>query len=223
MIFSGSFKKAIFVSMLSHALVFSVFSLSFIKKLPIADYSRVYFWGAILNKADLVARPLPKSRGFGAEVMRRVGILKLVNPAQTKKSGYGPGTEASVAAFNSIKPNASEVFWGEKLGFIPVPASPAPSLFPKKKQAPIMLYPQLPYNFLIYFQDRQTVHIELMFNIISKDSVSAIEVKRKISSGNLEADLLSLRYINHYLFIQRPAFAPNSWQTVKIDLSTKND
>jgi hypothetical protein len=101
--------------------------------------------------------------------------------------------------------------------------SAPPSLPIRKKEAVIMFYPQLPYNFLIYFQDRQLVHIELMYNIISRDSANSIIIKRKISSGNLEVDLLSMRYIGHYLFIQQDAFAPNIWQTVKIDLSTKTE
>jgi len=48
-------------------------------------------------------------------------------------------------------------------------------------------------------------------------------IKRKISSGNLEVDLLTMRYIGHYLFIQQKRFTPNNWQTVKIDLSEKEN
>jgi hypothetical protein len=86
-----------------------------------------------------------------------------------------------------------------------------------------MFYPRLPYHFALYFKDRQTVHIELMFQVISGAQRNSILVKRRVSSGNLEADLLSMRYISRYLFIQQRGFAPNKWQTVKIDLSTAND
>jgi len=49
-----------------------------------------------------------------------------------------------------------------------------------------------------------------------------ISLRRKISSGNLEADLLSMRYIGHYLFIQQEGFASNVWQTVKIEFSPRS-
>jgi hypothetical protein len=103
----------------------------------------------------------------------------------------------------------------------PVLLQDIPPLFvkPQQKESVLVFHPLLPYQLQLYFKDRQTVHIELMFNIISGRENKAIVVKRKISSGNLEADLLSLRYISHYLFIQRARFQPNNWQTVKIDLS----
>ena len=41
-------------------------------------------------------------------------------------------------------------------------------------------------------------------------------------SGNLEADLLSMRYINHYLSVQQQMFPVNKWQVVKIELSAQN-
>jgi len=97
------------------------------------------------------------------------------------------------------------------------------SLMSGRKESAIMFYPRLPYHFALYFKDRQTVHIELAFAVISGDKRNSILVKRRISSGNLEADLLSMRYISRYLFMQQRGFVPNKWQTVKIDLSTAND
>jgi hypothetical protein len=82
----------------------------------------------------------------------------------------------------------------------------------------ITLYPPLPYHFLLYFKDRQAVHIELEFNKISKGQNSSILIKRKISSGNLEADLLSMRYLEHYLLLQQSQLPSNEWQSVKIEL-----
>ena len=73
----------------------------------------------------------------------------------------------------------------------------------------------------LYFKDRQLAHIELAFNIISGQKINPVVVKRKISSGNLEADLLSMRYISHYLYIQQAAFPSDVWQEVKIELSPK--
>jgi hypothetical protein len=58
-----------------------------------------------------------------------------------------------------------------------------------------------------------------MFKVDSSGGRNSLEIKRKISSGNLEVDLLSMRYLSPYLFIQQNRFTPNNWQTVKIDLS----
>ncbi len=87
----------------------------------------------------------------------------------------------------------------------------------------MMLYPRLPYDFSLYFRDRQAAHIELAFNIKTAGNREEVAIKRKISSGNLEADLLSMRYISHYLFIQKTRFAPGVWQSVKIDLAARDD
>ena len=86
-----------------------------------------------------------------------------------------------------------------------------------------MFYPSFPEHLLLYFTDRQTVHIELQYNVSSNDPASTVWLKRKISSGNLEADLLAMRYLSHYLFIQRARLPTDSWQTVKIELSPKHD
>jgi len=87
----------------------------------------------------------------------------------------------------------------------------------------LMFHPLLPYQLQLYFKDRETVHIELMFDIVSQEGKEYIVVKRKISSGSLDADLLCSRYIGHYLFIQRSSFAANKWQSVKIDLSKQGE
>jgi len=76
--------------------------------------------------------------------------------------------------------------------------------------------PKLPHHFLLYFKDRTSVHIELDY-FLSEGGI--IETRRKISSGNLDADLLVWRYINHWLFLHRNQLPRNLWQTVKIDLT----
>jgi len=96
----------------------------------------------------------------------------------------------------------------------------APAVFDVKKDSVITIHPLLPYGLQLYFRDRQSVHMELEFMIYTNRSAKKfIIIKRKISSGNLDADLLCSRYLGHYLFIQQERFATNIWQTVKIDLS----
>ncbi len=87
----------------------------------------------------------------------------------------------------------------------------------KKAASSIMFYPPMPYHFLLYFKDRQTAHMEVAFYISPEGRVSGL--KRKISSGNPEVDLLIMRNLTHFLNLCRTNFALDSWQTVKIDLS----
>ena len=207
------FKKAVFVSILGHAAVFSIFSFTFGSRVASMSSIDVSFLGGILSKAEFNSRPFiapaPATRDFVIKERPDIAVL------DKAKQGY----DLSLRPYH--KPPASVFFSREKLTFLPE-RQPL-SLVEKRKDPLIMLYPPLPYHFLLYFKDRQRVHIEVMFKIITGPQANIISVKRKISSGNLEVDLLSGRYLSHYLFIQQARFTPNSWQVVKIDLSAKND
>ena len=74
---------------------------------------------------------------------------------------------------------------------------------------------------LLYFKDAQQAHIELLYRSDAVEGVGPVSVKRKISSGNLEADLLSMRYMSHYLSLQQARFSPGIWHPMKIDLAPK--
>jgi len=232
------FMQAIFISFLGHITLFSMFSLSFGPKIPEVNFSRVYFWGAIFRSPDLM-----NNRNFdiGYKTGRLTGkseitVLNKINrenllasrdyfPA-SRHSGIPP--KAGEAGSRPIpnnnwreKPPVSLTFNQEKIAF--TRETTPISLMSGRKESAIMFYPRLPYHFALYFKDRQTVHIELAFAVVSGAQRNSILVKRRISSGNLEADLLSMRYISRYLFMQQRGFVPNKWQTVKIDLSTAND
>ncbi len=202
---SNVFRNTVVFSLLGHLTVFSLFSFSFGQRMPAANYAPVVFWGAILRSSDLVSRQQAR--------------LKLASPDTRLLDKVVKESPAVSNAY--IKPAAALAFNTEKIPFIQ-----KTSLAPftgRRKEPVIMFYPHLPYHFLLYFQDRQAVHIEIMFNVLSREKANAVIIKRKISSGNLEADLFTLRYIGHYLFIQQSGFPKDNWQTVKIDLSTKND
>jgi len=211
MIFSTSLKKSIFISLLGHITLFSIFSFSFGYKIPKVDYTGVSFWGAILQSPDLISR-----ENFKSQDTKEI-FMKKFNTKPIDKTNR----EYPCLSSYYLKPAAIARLNEDKIIFVqkktPMLLSPA-----RKAQA-IMFYPLLPYHFLLYFKDRQVAHIELMFNIISSPRTNSIAVKRKISSGNLEADLLAMRYISHYLFIQQAGFPMNDWQTVKIELSPKDD
>lgn len=216
MIFSKELNKSIFISLLGHLAVFSVFNISFGGKLVKADYGSIDFRGAIFTRLELLN-----------SLQQKVYIENLNPPAGSRKSNssivpwpadnYKAAMDSlRISEFN--KPRVQVVFNKEKMIYAGLNKPPE---FLKHKPA-IMFYPRLPYYFNLYFKDRQIAHIELLFNILPKDSTDAVIIKRKISSGNLEADLLSIRYISQYLFMQKTRFIPNIWQTVKIELSNND-
>ncbi len=204
-------KKAILVSLAGHAAAFSIFSFSFGNKILKSEYSPVSFLGQILMDCDLT---LPGNiHALASRYMRKdVTLLSFLRDGDDK-TGLTPGY--------NLKPMAKFPFsfYTDKEKFLY--RTPAGPFSPRKKEPAIIFHPLLPYHFLLYFKDRQAVHIELSFNRVS--SLGSVVIKRKISSGNLEADLLAMRYIGHLFYIGEERFSFDRWNTVKIDLSAKND
>jgi len=199
-------KKTIFISLLGHITVFSIFGLSFGTRIPAVEYASVSFWGQFLGSSQ-VTQPINTDPGL------RKFVSRYYFPA---KAGSRP-----ILSDWRKKPPFSLVFDREKEAFI---EKFKPPLFSSgRKELMIIFHPLLPYGFTLYFKDRQVAHVELMFKMLPAGTRNSILIKRKISSGNLEVDLLTLRYIGHYLFIHKTCLFPNNWQTVKIDLSAKND
>jgi len=213
MIAEKSFKKTVFISLLSHLAAFSIFSLSFGYKLPNAGYGTISFWGQIL--------PLPQitNPSFTA-TNTLIGRRLLHDRADTSALDANLGNPP-LAVPHYFKPNFSSVIKMEKKTFLKEAAVGFARR--ERKEPALIFHPVLPYWFSLYFKDRQVAHVELMFNVTNKQESSFIDIKRKISSGNLEVDFLTMRYIKQYLFIQQAKFTPNTWQTIKIDLSAKND
>lgn len=203
-------KKSILVSMFCHFTVFGLFSFSSGERPLKLDYPPVSFFGRILGNYALTARLPPDPFDIKKAFLNKVNTLAL------DASRQPPGVGAYY-----FKPQASVAFRKYKETALRE-AIAQPAVLPRRESV-VMLYPQLPYHFLLYFKDRQTVHIELAFKIISHAKATSIEIKRKVSSGNLEADLLTMRYLSHYLFIQQTGLPVNVWQSVKIELSPKDD
>jgi hypothetical protein len=203
-------KNTLIMSFLGHLLVFSLFSFSFDRNRLQRAESLMVFWGQILPKAALNFNN-PVLAGARQISKRLDSVLpKSSNPVFNPPADYSIKPQVELPISPSKEPAIKD--------------TPAASQFlPEKKESSIMFHPLLPYQLQIYFKGRQTVHIELMFKISSLGGKNTVLIERKVSSGNLEADLLSSRYIKHYLFIQRARFPLDTWQTVKIDLSTQND
>lgn len=203
-------RKTLLFSFCCHLGFFSLFNFTFGPKVPGREFVSVSFLGAVLSPADL---RVPHALGkIESQVVK--WPLKILPLAKVNRQA-----DAFSPAY--IKPQTTPVLGLEK----PVFAIKSAIASPVLKQSPsvVMLYPRLPQHFLLYFKDRQSVHIEFMFNLVSRGRSKAVITNRKISSGNLEVDLLSKRYLGHYLFVQQAAFAPGAWQTVKIDLSAKEN
>jgi hypothetical protein len=203
------FKKTVVISLLWHCAFLSVFRVSSGTHFPAARSSGIFFWGSLLNRYDLsVPHPAPS-------------LAQKLFPQKPDASALDKNRPVLPVTTYALKPLARLSIGGDKQAWSQG-ARTAFSALPRKKSV-LMFYPHLPYHFLLYFKDRQNVHIELSFKVASTGQNNAIAIKRKISSGNLEADLLTARYLSHYLFIQQMGFPANTWQTVKIELSPKND
>lgn len=203
-------RRAIFISLLGHLSAFGFFGFSFGKPPASAGYLPVLFWGQILG-------PVQLKTGIYTRQYSRSFISRIDNVFLVKAK---PAENPPAASSYYLKPQLSAAVNAEKAGFLNKAYAGA---FPGRKESTIILHPPLPYGFTLYFTDRQTAHVELAFKIVPYGIRNSILLKRKVSSGNLEVDLLSLRYIGHYLFIRQAYFNPGCWQTVKIDLSAKND
>ncbi len=199
-------KKSFFVSLCGHLALFGIFSFSFGPALRRANYPSINSTGALLSSYDLSRKLIQQS--VNDKILSQSAIVS------AKKI---PGNQALPAGY--AKPASKLAISRDKAVFL----MPRVGKFILKKKPAIMFYPRLPNYFSVYFQDRQKVHIELLFNIVAASPENTLTVKRSISSGNLEVDLLSMRYISNYLFIQKSSFPTNGWQPIKIDLSFNNN
>lgn len=201
------FKNSIIVSLVGHTLAFFLFTFSFGGMSPKPDYAPLVFLGQILPKNF---SGCPEYTNAKKTPWNHDGLVGNIRPQERE--------DRFRLAQYCLKPRVGLSFNTAKADF--TEKTPAAFELPvQQKESVIMFHPLLPYQLQLYFKDRQSVHIELMFNIVPSEDKNSIMVKRKISSGNLEADLLSKRYMEHYLFIQQARFPLNAWQTVKIDLS----
>jgi hypothetical protein len=190
--------------------MFGLFSFSFGNKLPAANYVNVSFWGGVLKNYDLFSN----SRVAYNWSIREPGV-KLPNVLSVEKEV----SQENSASRDYPKPGVNLTLQNNKEVF--AQGITSAYLLGRRKESVVMFYPQLPYDFRLYFQDRQIAHIELKYRVDVTEKKSSLVIKRKISSGNLEADLLCMRYIEQYLSSQQERAVPQIWQTVKIELEPK--
>jgi hypothetical protein len=206
-------KNNILVSLLSHLALFTVIGFSLGPTPSMIDHGYVSFVGSILNDHDLAWR-------LNVRQARRMAAAPKIVVRQKAQAGIVREPSRVSGAYFAAPLNFASAH--DKLTFVKRDI-PVPSSVSGHKDSVVIFHPVFPSHFLLYFRHRQAVHIELLFNISPRDKSNYLKIKRKISSGNLEADLLSMRYISHYLFLQETRFPINTWETVEIDLSPKDD
>jgi len=197
-------KKIVSASCAGHIAVFSLLSLlgfSLGSVSSRAEFTPVVFCGTLLPQT--ISVPV-SARPFAVNISGEPVLVPNPEPAVPAIFDYYVKPAVDVSCVLSREPVISQPIFPE---------------VPKRKDPVLLMHPLLPYQFELYFKDRQTVHIELEFEITRANDRNFVSLRRKISSGNLEADLLSMRYIGHYLFIQQARFMPAVWQTVKIEFS----
>lgn len=205
---SFNFKTAVLVSALWHAACFGGVELTLGRSFAEAKWGStgIAFLGPILQRA----RDYPQSR----QAVKQSAADKLLARNLSEMLGLA-ASEGQNLIFGEVawdKP--SLIFFAEgKSAYFEL----APTLHLEPADSSVMFYPPLPYHFLLYFKDRQVIHMEVAFYVCSEGKI--IDLKRGASTGNPEVDLLIMRNLFHFLNLYKTEFMPESWQRVKIDLS----
>jgi len=205
------FRKILGLTLFCHLAVFSLFSLSLNSKIKNINYTSFFFLGKLFNGAQLMGFPNSKLENAKRIFFSDHDLPRISNIER----------RPDIALYSFYRPILTSGFVTEKEGLSN--KFGLTFITPKRKEPEIIFYPVLPYGFSLYFNDRQVAHVELMFKVDTTDKPNYVKIKRKVSSGNLEVDLLTMRYIERYLLSRQVRFEPLNWQTVRINLSGKND
>jgi hypothetical protein len=210
---------AILISLIFHIFCFTNVELTFAKKVRSqdSDLSSILFLGPIFKQGNYYPQPtgkvnypiIPVQESVISGRVDRLNTLFVNNMLKAQSS---PFSESSPYPMRPKKPLLANLTT-EKTPYFEY--SSLPKI--KNVNSSIMFYPPMPYHFLLYFRDRQTAHVEVSFFISPEGKI--VEIKRKISSGNPEVDLLIMRNLINFLNHCKSNFVLGSWQTVKIDLS----
>ncbi|MBM3244226.1 MAG: hypothetical protein FJZ15_00335 [Candidatus Omnitrophica bacterium] len=203
-----SLKNSFLISLMGHFTVFGLFGFSFGERIIPYKQANVAFWGGVLKNYDLAPE---------TTLIRRAARKSFFVPPAEVPSVENTESQEFKPAASFVKPPVSLIREGQQKVTLKNDIL-GPVFLAKRKKPVVMFYPELPYDFNLYFKDRQVAHIELEYIAFSPDKNKSVLVRRKASSGNLEVDLFCMHYIEQYLSIQKYASSDNIWQTVKIEL-----
>ena len=205
------------VSLFLHILCFKNIEFTFGKKAAGegAEFSKIFFLGPILQQADYNFPPT-KDTDYSLNKSHTKDMLTRLERSTLISRGFLAGLRLESAPSYELGPRFKKPplvnLVDNKVIYLEALSLPL-----KKAESSIMFNPPMPYHFLLYFKDQHTAHMEISFYISSKGKIAGI--RRKISSGNPEVDLLVMRNFTHFLNLCKSNFGLDFWQTVKIDLS----
>lgn len=209
---SINLKSTIFVSLIWHIACFSIVELTFGKRIFLNPASfETFFLGSILQNSDYHS----KSESALTDYPKK-NATSISQPLRSKNSRLKPQdffSELNNLPLMLDKPKDLIALAKGKITYFAT--TPLPET--RNSAGSLLFHPLLPYHFLLYFKDRQTAHVEIMFYISSRRG-KVTGLKRKISSANPEVDILVMRNLAHFLNLCGSNFATDSWQSVKIDL-----
>jgi hypothetical protein len=205
---SSNFKAAIFISLIWHVVCFSSVELTFGKKVAESNFelTKIFFLGPILQKADYYPQSVQQTKTSAADRLKARNLVNMLKLGSSEARGL-------ISENILLKKPPTLILTESKAAYF----KSTPPVKIKKADSSIMFYPPMPYHFLLYFKDRQVAHMEVAFYISPDGKIAGL--KRKISTGNPEVDLLIMRNLSHFLNLCKSNFSLSSWQTVKIDLS----
>lgn len=216
---SSNFKAAIFISLMWHVVCFSSVELTFGKKVTESNFelTKIFFLGPILQtpletlsltgqKADYYPQSAQQTKTSAVDRLKARNLVNMLKPGFSEARGL-------ISENILLKKPPTLILTESKTAYF----KSTPPVKIKKADSSIMFYPPMPYHFLLYFKDRQVAHMEVAFYISPDGKIAGL--KRKISTGNPEVDLLIMRNLSHFLNLCKSNFSLSSWQTVKIDLS----
>lgn|GEM_PF-5314618 len=203
-----SINIAIVVSLCGHLLGFSFIQPSLDTAYSEAKFLKIFFLGSLFDQKEILL-PIVNNEVIKEDFLnKKITLnLKTVYLKPHYKGIEFLNLKINRGLFNLNLNNEKKIIY------------PSPEHYLLKKETPLMFYPYLPYSFLIYFKDRQKAYLEFSFYISKSKLVS---INRKITSANLEVDLLVMRYISRSLYLIKDSFPTDCWQTVKIELKQKD-
>jgi len=193
-----TFNFAVTLSVFGHLLGIFLFQPAFNDKN--INIFNVYFLGSLFSAQEISS-------------FKNTPVV-ISNPIYLNSRLFAPYRSSYENAFWALVPERSNFDFRfsslskEVYPFIPFSLEKEPSSF--------MFYPYLPYSFLLYFKDRQKVNLEFLFYLSA--GLRQNFLKRKVSSGNLEVDLLVLRHLQESLWLIKEYFPADSYQSIKIEL-----
>ena len=207
---SRTLNIAITISLCSHLLGFTFIQPYLGVGFKKTDNLKIFFLGALFKQKEIYS----DKENFDIFIKENNPFKRMpvnIKIASLKPSGYlgsfyYPITNRSL--FDLSIENQKALFY------------PKQNIRLSKRETSLMFYPYLPYSFILYFKDRQKANLEFLFYFSDDNRLSSL--KRKTSCGNLEIDLLVMRYINRSLYLIRDSFPSHIWQSVKIELKRKD-